>query len=168
MNKNERKYLYELIKKFLEVDPRFNDDERHCGLSVLYTIQQCDENKTIYNKMIKDLEEMIQEEQEKMKSRVALDHLQSLDLDAMENEAVNWGWYYDSKPKAKSVREDLAIIEQDLEILKLLKTKHVDIAKLQEDDNVTIYNMSMMAKDRLSEEEFKLLKGWLEDEKQKN
>ncbi|MBR2557480.1 MAG: hypothetical protein IKE95_03775 [Methanobrevibacter sp.] len=45
-----------------------------------------------------------------------------------------------------------------------MKSKHVDIAELKEDDNVTIYNMSMMNQDRLSEEEFKMLKEWLEDE----
>ena len=55
-------------------------------------------------------------------------------------------------------------IEKDLEILELLKSKHVDIAELKEDDNETIYNMSMMNQDRLTEEEFKLLKEWLENE----
>lgn len=57
---------------------------------------------------------------------------------------------------------ELAIIEKDLEVLELLKSKHVDIAELKEDDNANIYNMSMMKQDRLSEEEFKLLKGWSE------
>lgn len=174
MNKNERKYLYELIKKFLEVDPRFNDDERHCGLSILYTIQQCDENKTIYNKMIKDLEEMMQErkeEQEKMKSRVALDHLQSLDLDAMENEAVNWGWYYDNKPKAGSVREDLAIIEQDLEILEIIKQKAKGnrffkgclLRMFQEDGEKKTY---LDNPPRKIEKNYYKIKEWLENDKQ--
>lgn len=56
------------------------------------------------------------------------------------------------------------MVKKDLDILELLKSKHVDIAELKEDDNVTIYNMSMMNQDRLSEEEFKMLKEWLEDE----
>ena len=54
------------------------------------------------------------------------------------------------------------IVEDDLEILELLKSKHVDIAELKEDDNVLIYNTSMLNEDRLSEEEFKMLKEWLE------
>lgn len=56
------------------------------------------------------------------------------------------------------------MIKKDLDILELLESKHVDIAELKEDDNVTIYNMSMMKQDQLSEEEFKLLKEWLKDE----
>ena len=56
------------------------------------------------------------------------------------------------------------IVEDDLEILELLKSKHVDIAELKEDDNIKIYNMSMMKQDRLSEEEFKMLKEWLQND----
>ena len=56
------------------------------------------------------------------------------------------------------------IVEDDLYILELLKSKHVDIAELKEDDNIKIYNMSMMKQDRLSEEEFKMLKEWLEND----
>lgn len=33
----------------------------HSGLSVLCTIRQCEENKTKYNNMIKDIEKIIQE-----------------------------------------------------------------------------------------------------------
>ena len=55
-------------------------------------------------------------------------------------------------------------IEKDLEVLELLKAKHVDIAELKEDDNIKIYNMSMMKQDRLSEEEFKMLKEWLQND----
>lgn len=65
----------------------------------------------------------------------------------------------------EKLRTSFKIIATDLEILELLKSKHVDIDELKEDDNVVTYNMSMMKKDRLSEEEFKLLKEWLEDDK---
>lgn len=60
--------------------------------------------------------------------------------------------------------DDLAVIEKDLEILELLKSKHVDIAELKEDGNVIIYNLSMMKQDLLTEEEFKTLKEWLKDD----
>lgn len=61
MNKYERKYLYELIEKFLILAPHLNNEEQECGLSVLCTIRQCEENKTKYNNMIKDIEKIIQE-----------------------------------------------------------------------------------------------------------
>lgn len=57
------------------------------------------------------------------------------------------------------------MVKKDLDILELLKSKHVDIAELIEDDNVLTYNMSMMIQDRLNEDEFELLKEWLEDDK---
>lgn len=56
------------------------------------------------------------------------------------------------------------IVKQDLDILELLKAKHADIAELKEDDNVLTYNMSMMNQDRLNEDEFELLKEWLEND----
>lgn len=105
-----------------------------------------------------------------MKSRVALDHLQSLDLDAMENEAVNWGWYYDGKPKAESVREDLAIIEQDLEILEIIRNKSVDIEYIRlcmdvENGLRKMYNYSVTnPNDELTEEEYETIVGWLKNE----
>ena len=56
------------------------------------------------------------------------------------------------------------MVRKDLDILELLKSKHVDIAELKEDDNILTYNMSMMNQDRLNEEEFELLKEWLKND----
>ena len=58
-----------------------------------------------------------------MTSKEAFEHLETLDLDAMELDAPNWGWYYDHKNKTKAelVREDLAIIGKDLETLEQYK-----------------------------------------------
>lgn len=63
------------------------------------------------------------------------------------------------------IQSALKIVVKDLEILELLKAKHVDIAELKEDGNVIIYNLSMMKQDLLTEEEFKTLKEWLENDK---
>ena len=57
MNKNERKYLYELIKKFLFFNTNFNYEQTVVGLSVLGTIQKCEKSKKEYQEEIKALEE---------------------------------------------------------------------------------------------------------------
>lgn len=102
--------------------------------------------------MYEELKNMFEKKKAKMTSKEALNDLR---------ERIIHPEYFEKN----EMLNELTIIKKDLDILELLKSKHVDIAELKEDDNVKIYNMSMMQQDRLFEEEFKMLKEWLENDK---
>lgn len=67
MNKNERKYLYRLIKECLALNPVLTCEEEQGGIAVLATIQKCEENKDEFCRIRQQMERSIQkwkEEQE--------------------------------------------------------------------------------------------------------
>lgn len=92
---------------------------------------------------------------ERMKSKQALNKISHHLIGILE---------LDDPELIKLVIHYTNMVKKDLDILELLKSKHVDIAELKEDGNVIIYNLSMMKQDLLTEEEFKMLKEWLEND----
>lgn len=104
------------------------------------------------------------------KGQEALENLKTLDLDAMENESPNWGWYYNSKneSKAQMVRKDLVNIEKELKALEIIKEKEPDISFLLFNLELKHYNSCVWKNQELTQEEYDLLKEVLKNETNNN
>lgn len=113
------------------------------------------------------------------KGQEALENLKTLDLDAMENESPNWGWYYNSKneSKAQMVRKDLVNIEKELKALQLLKEAYnmgifsiekYFISFVKREIEYVICDSEDWNRKKVTEEEYKLLKEVLENETPNN
>ena len=64
----------------------------------------------------------------------------------------------------KHYEEAKDILENDLEVLEIIKNKQVDIFWLNKCDTYTAYNSWMGLQRMLTEDEFNKLKEWLENE----